>query len=122
MDYRAYKPFQGKNDKDSISPQEKILKEADAVFAIGPKLEESARDKIRGSNKEVRVIKVQPGLAEIKPVEMPSRFSAITFGRMDQENALLKQTDLVVASFGEAVKNRANPLGTRSWAHSDWIV
>lgn len=111
MDYRAYKPFQGKNDKDSISRQENILKEADTVFAIGPKLEESARDKIRGGEKEIRVIKVQPGLAEIKPVKMPSRFSTITFGRLDQENGLLKQTDLAVASFGEAVKNRANPLG-----------
>lgn len=111
MDYRAYKSFQGKNDKDSISRQDKILKEADTVFAIGPKLEESAKDKIRGSNKEVRLIKVQPGLAEIKPVEMPSCFSAITFGRLDQENALLKQTNLAVASFGRAAGNEAKPLG-----------
>ncbi|MBE9126226.1 MULTISPECIES: glycosyltransferase family 4 protein [unclassified Coleofasciculus] len=111
MDYRAYKPFQGKNDKNLISRQENILKKADTVFAIGPKLEESAIDKIRGGEKEVRVIKVQPGLAEIKPVEMPSRFSTITFGRLDKENGLLKQTDLAVASFGEAVQNKADPLG-----------
>ncbi|MBD1831377.1 glycosyltransferase family 4 protein [Cyanobacteria bacterium FACHB-472] len=111
MDYRAYKPFQGNNDKNPIWRQENILKEADTVFAIGPKLKESAIDKIRGGEKEVRVIKVQPGLAEIKLVEMPSRFSTITFGRLDQENGLLKQTDLAVASFGEAVNNSADPLG-----------
>ncbi len=111
MDYEAYKSFQGKNDKDLISGQENILKKADVVFAIGPKLEESARDKIRGGEKEVCVIKVQPGLAEINPVEMPSCFSAITFGRLDRENGLLKQINLAVASFGEAVNNSADPLG-----------
>jgi glycosyltransferase involved in cell wall biosynthesis len=111
MDYSAYKPFQGKNDKHPISRQENILKEADIVFAIGPKLEKSASDKIRKRKKEVRIIKVQPGLAEIEPVETPSCFSAITFGRLDQENNLLKQTDLAVASFGEAVKNRADRFG-----------
>jgi glycosyltransferase involved in cell wall biosynthesis len=109
MDYRAYKPFQGKNDREQLAHQEKILKEANIVFAIGPKLEKSANDKIRG--KQIRVVKVQPGLAEIEPIEMPSCFSAITFGRVNRENTLLKQINLAVASFGKAAGNEANSLG-----------
>jgi glycosyltransferase involved in cell wall biosynthesis len=111
MDYKAYKPFQGKNDKEQLDHQRNILKEANIVFAIGPKLENSAKDKIRGREEAVRVIKVQPGLAEIKPVEMPFGFSAITFGRVNRENTLLKQTNLAVASFGRAAGNEAKPLG-----------
>jgi glycosyltransferase involved in cell wall biosynthesis len=111
MDYRAYKPFQGKNDKEQLDNQRNILKEANIVFAIGPKLENSAKDKIRGREEAVRVIKVQPGLAEIKPVKMPLGFSAITFGRVNRENTLLKQIDLAVASFGRAAGNEAKPLG-----------
>lgn len=111
MDYRAYKPFQGKNDRKQLDHQKNILKEANIVFAIGPKLEKTAKDKIRGREEAVSVIKVQPGLAEIEPVEMPSCFSAITFGRVNRENTLLKQINLAVASFGRAAGNKANPLG-----------
>jgi len=111
MDYRAYKPFQAKNDREQLDHQKNILKEANIVFAIGPKLEKTAKDKIRGREEAVSVIKVQPGLAEIEPVEMPSCFSAITFGRVNRENTLLKQINLAVASFGRAAGNKANPLG-----------
>lgn len=110
MDYKAYKPFQGKNNREQLDHQKNILKEANIVFAIGPKLERSAKEKIRGTKKAVGVVKVQPGLADIEPVEMPDYFSAITFGRVNRENTLLKQTNLAVASFGRAVGNEANPL------------
>jgi hypothetical protein len=111
MDYRAYKPFQGKNDREQLDHQQNILKEANIVFSIGPKLEASAKEKIRGTKKAVRVVKIQPGLADIEPVEMPFYFSAITFGRVNRENTLLKQINLAVASFGRAAGNEANSLG-----------
>jgi glycosyltransferase involved in cell wall biosynthesis len=111
MDYRAYKPFQKRSEKEPLSKQEEILKDADVIFAIGSKLEKSALAKIRGAKKQALVVKIFPGLAEIEPIDESDQFSVITFGRVNAENRLLKQVDLAVASFGEALANPAKPLG-----------
>jgi glycosyltransferase involved in cell wall biosynthesis len=110
MDYAAYKSLQGRDDENLIIEQRRILSAADVVFAVGPKLGNSARDSLRGV-KDVNVIEILPGLTEVEGLERSSRFSAVTFGRLNPENNLLKQTRLAVASFASARNDRGNPLG-----------
>ncbi|MBD1919777.1 glycosyltransferase family 4 protein [Microcoleus sp. FACHB-831] len=107
MDYASYKSLQVKNDEHYVVSQREILSAAHTVFAVGPKLKELARDIV---GEKISVIEVLPGLADIEAWITPSRFSAITFGRLEQENNLLKQTSLAVASFAQAVGTPGNSL------------
>lgn len=110
MDYEAYKTSNAEIDKKKIIDQGNLLQKADVVFAVGPKLEVSAIDKVRVSEK-TRVVRIQPGLADVEPLStMPGNFSAITFGRVKEETRILKQIDLAVASFGKALGNQAEVL------------
>jgi len=107
MDYASYKSLQVKNDEHYVVSQREILSAADTVFAVGFKLKELARDIV---GEKIPVLEVLPGLADIEAWATPFRFSAITFGRLEQENNLLKQTSLAVASFAQAVATPGNSL------------
>lgn len=112
MDYAAYKDSDTEDNINKITDQENILPNADIVFAVGPKLEMSAIEKVRGIKKDPPVVRIQPGLADVEPRDiMPRNFSAITFGRIKEETRILKQIDLAAASFGRAVGNRGDLLG-----------
>lgn len=113
MDYEAYISYKdGSNEeaRNKIEQQREILSQAHLVFAVGPKLAESAQEKIRGKSK-AQVIELQPGLAEIEGLDYQKRFSAITYGRLDPRNDRVKQARLVVAAFGSAKGMQLDPLG-----------
>lgn len=113
MDYEAYISYKdGSNEeaRNKIEQQREILSQAHLVFAVGPKLAESAREKIRGKS-TVQVIELRPGLAEIEGLDYQKRFSAITYGRLDPRNDRVKQARLVVAAFGSAKSIQLDPLG-----------
>jgi glycosyltransferase involved in cell wall biosynthesis len=110
MNYGAYKPYQVSNTESYIKKQRETLQKAAIVLAVGPKLAESAEDKVSCAD---RVRKILPGLSEIreKKSKLPHRFSAITFGRLGRTTDRIKQTSLAVASFAHAVNVLGNPLG-----------
>ncbi|MCP4701398.1 MAG: glycosyltransferase [Gammaproteobacteria bacterium] len=113
MNYQAYSSYKGSDTRKKIEEQTDVLSRADLVFAVGPKLATSAREKTRAAN--VRTVELIPGLADIKGLPMPSLFSAITLGRLDLENDRVKQPRLAVAAFGAALNSKGLPqslLGT----------
>ncbi|MEO0644744.1 MAG: glycosyltransferase family 4 protein [Bacteroidota bacterium] len=101
MNYRAYKY---KNEK-SIKQQENVLRNSAVVFAVGPTLEDSAKSILTGFKNEECVRRIEPGITIRKSIAIspPPNFSAITLGRVNLENDLVKQIKLAVASFGKAV-------------------
>ncbi len=103
LSYYNYKALDGIKTDQKYKEQVNILSQTDLIFAIGPKLAKSARDILKSSDKNTTVIEIIPGLAKIQPVELPEQFSAITFGRMDDKNDIIKQGKLAVAAFGKAI-------------------
>lgn len=113
MDYEAYESYKGADGdttRNKIERQRHILSRADLVFAVGPKLGNSAREKI-AANQDVEVVELIPGLADISGVSTPKRFSVITFGRLNPQNDRIKQTRLAVAAFAHARRIKPDPLG-----------
>lgn len=115
MDYEAYESYKdvdASRSRTKIEHQREVLSGADLVFAVGPKLVESAKEKIAG-NKQQQVVELIPGLASIEGRDAPTRFSAITFGRLIRQNARVKQTRLAVAAFARA-RSEHDHLGADS--------
>jgi tetratricopeptide (TPR) repeat protein/glycosyltransferase involved in cell wall biosynthesis len=83
-----------------IDAQRKVLSASDVAFAVGPLLFDRLRE-FRPKAKSVRLI---PGLPEPASILPQSRVSAITFGRFEPEEALIKQAPLAVAGFASAFK------------------
>lgn len=110
MNYEAYLPFHSSAPREKLKCQRDTLLGADIVFAVGPKLADSAREKIRGKS-HTKVVELTPGLAPVDGLETPKRFSAITFGRLDPANDRVKQARLAVAAFGRARSLPGDPLG-----------
>ncbi|MES2277890.1 MAG: SUMF1/EgtB/PvdO family nonheme iron enzyme [Bacteroidota bacterium] len=103
MDYEAYLIFKNPNAvnvRRKIEDQRAIIKQADKVFAVGPYLADSAKD-ICGED----VICIIPGLIEeITPRPSPNVFKVIAFGRLGQQNEIIKQLELAIISFGKAIR------------------
>jgi len=108
--YISYKDGYNEDARNKIEQQGEILSQAHQVFAVGPKLAESAQEKIRGKS-TAEVIELRPGLAKIEGLDYQKRFSAITYGRLDPRNDRVKQARLVVAAFGFAKSMQLDPLG-----------
>jgi tetratricopeptide (TPR) repeat protein/glycosyltransferase involved in cell wall biosynthesis len=121
MDYKAYLSFKhgvGKTAIDKHREQQQLFAAADKVFAVGPLLRDSVIDMLGCSPRDVHML--IPGLADIKARELPRKFTAITFGRLNPENDRIKQSALAVAAFASAVSqanaNEALPKGIRDAA------
>lgn len=105
MNYRAYTSIWGGITQNLILEQRQLLTSADLIFAVGPKLSQSARDKI---SKKDSVIELIPGLAEIRELEIPEVFTAITFGRFEDDTDRLKLASLAVAAFSKTIRDYHN--------------
>lgn len=113
MNYAAYKSYTGINGaqlQKTIEDQRALIRAADRVLAVGPKLAKSAR-KMRDSDGINSVTELVPGLALMQGLEVEEGFSAITFGRLDRKTDRLKLARLAVAAFGRASGQPGNPLG-----------
>lgn len=105
MDYSAYEGFRKRPNEEitaKIKSQKSILNSADIVIGIGPKLYNSAKNKVR--KKEIKIYELLPGMQEIESASIigSNDLKAITFGRYDRETDIIKQISLVAAGFGEA--------------------
>jgi len=86
-----------------IDKQKMVLSEADVGFAVGPLLYERLKT-IRGDDATTHMI--IPGLIVPPVKETPDdRLHAITFGRFDVSEALIKQAPLAVAAFARAFRH-----------------
>jgi glycosyltransferase involved in cell wall biosynthesis len=109
MNYEAYASYKTPNTKEKIQNQKRVLSKADIVFAVGPKLAESAEDKTR--KKKNKIVEIVPGFPEIEGLEAPNAFSAITFGRLEPESDKIKQASLAIEAFAHAKSQARDPLG-----------
>lgn len=106
-DYSSFKSLQDggaaerAHEKEAV--QADIVRSANIVMGIGPQLTDYARD-LDGTNDVKRIRSFVPGLPSIEPLDVSARFPAITFGRYDERNQVLKQHQLCVEGFCEFVK------------------
>lgn len=106
--YISYKVGNTSKSREKVESQRTLLSSADLVFAVGPKLKESALEKTRASSNTV--FEIIPGLAQTLGLDNSGRFSAVTFGRLEA-NDQIKQARLATAAFGAARGVIGNPLG-----------
>lgn len=114
MDYQEiYLPrkFSLKTEK-RVQEQTEVFSKADYVFAVGPKLYRSAVNrKNNGTNLTTKIFEFLPGLAEIQPISVCNdMISGVTFGRIEEDNDIIKQTILAVRAFSKSCANN-NHLG-----------
>ncbi len=108
MNYIAYYLFKSNDPIETLQReklQKKLINNANYVIGIGPLLKASAEDKInQGENKTVH--ELIPGLASLDTIDKKrNSFSVITFGRVEENNNIIKQTKLAVASFAKAYRD-----------------
>lgn len=106
MNYEAYSNIKEavdlNNNEKKFIDQRNALKEADIVLSVGPKLFDSAVNKV---GQEKPVFQILPGIEIIEPVPLGDVFSAIVFGRYDASNDRLKQMLLAATSFARFVSS-----------------
>jgi glycosyltransferase involved in cell wall biosynthesis len=119
--YASYKSLQDDGEvarsltKESI--QAGIVRMADRVFGVGPLLTNVARAMIDpAKTKQLkRICSFVPGMADIRPMAAGDGFSAISFGRFnDDKNEIIKQPHLSVAAYADFVRNQEHKVYNKS--------
>lgn len=111
MNYEAYKSISADPKLGTkIAAQAKTLINTDLVFAVGPKLRNSALDKV-SRNPDIDVVELIPGLDDVVGIEMPKVFRAVTFGRMEKRTNAIKQASLATAAFAKCQVEPESGLG-----------
>lgn len=119
--YASYKSLQDDGDaarsleKESI--QASVVRMADHVFGVGPLLTEAAKAMVDAANtKQLKRIRpFVPGMPVIKPASAGNGFSAISFGRFnDDKNEIIKQPRLSVAAYADFVRNQDHKVYNKS--------
>lgn len=112
-DYPAYASFKGTSGERITARTLReidILREATAVFGVGPKLTGTANNLLLSGS--ARATELVPGLASIGLVPEPqSNFNAITFGRLDPATDRVKLGKLAVTAFGQLIREAPEAVG-----------
>ncbi|QXU42800.1 NB-ARC domain-containing protein [Pedobacter sp. D749] len=103
MDYRSYYAIKGKPDpqmlRDKTDEQDSILESADLVIGVGPKLENSARNKtsktVKGLIPGMQIIENWPNESNV--------LHCLVFGRYDHRTDNLKQMKLALNGFAKYI-------------------
>ena len=103
MSYDHYESFSedSRTAYHKNQEQQKLFKQANLVFAIGPLLCDAAHDLVGGAKAVHMLI---PGLAEIEVRSAPKTFTAFLSGRLSTDAARIKQSHLGLAAFSHAHK------------------
>lgn len=90
--------------RKKVVDQNKILRQADAVFAVGPVLFESAQD-IR--DQDENCFRIDPGFAKNEHLRNHplNKFHGVVFGRAERENTIIKQTQLAISALAKAYED-----------------
>jgi len=99
-DYDTIEGLKGINNMGLVKEksQRDIIRNADVVFAIGPRLLERVRE-IRKTN----IYELVPGMPSFDEGDMDNSRAVITYGRFEGHVAPIKQIQLAMAAFGRAV-------------------
>lgn len=99
-DYDTIEGLKGSEGKgiEKESKQRDIILNADKVFAVGPRLMERVQEVGK-----TEVCELIPGISVFPEEDLQNKRAIITYGRFDGNVALIKQVQLVLASFGRAV-------------------
>ena len=100
-DYDTVEGLKGVNRQGILkeNKQRKIIQQADKIFAIGPRLTERVKEV-----KKKHIFELIPGLFYSEDTEVYNERAVISYGRFEGNIAQVKQTQLVFAAFGRAVK------------------
>lgn len=110
ISYAAHRGTPGKEIIDRNRREGDMLRQAAAVFGVGPTLVEAAADRLEGTS---RVVALLPGLAPIEPREAsPPTFRLITFGRLGRADDVIKRGTLAVLALAQLV-NEAPDIAKR---------
>lgn len=119
MDYSNYYYLKGNKNSDKISIQKSVLKKADTVFAVGPRLYKNAK-RLRSAPQNT--YEFIPGAPSDSPIS-PSRqfdYRVAICGRLDEENDSIKSISSAIKAahslLSVLVENRGaiNLIGTNS--------
>jgi tetratricopeptide (TPR) repeat protein len=100
-DYQYAKHPGSASASSSVKRQQQMFSVADASFGVGPLL----FDRVQSLGRSTATCKLLiPGLPEPARALPRGRLSAITFGRFEPTEALIKQAPLAVAGFAAAYK------------------
>ena len=106
MNYEAYqgvKAGSAAKTEAKVQAQRQIFQRADRVAAVGSLLAKLARNLAGGSD----ILTLNPGLEIVDSQSPDDVVAALTYGRFDRANTIIKQAPLVAAGFGAACKDRS---------------
>ncbi len=106
MNYEAYQGVKAglaARAEAKVQAQREIFQRADRVAAVGPLLANLARNMVGG----VDILTLNPGLEVVENHSPNDVVAALTYGRFDRANTIIKQAPLVAAGFGAACKDRS---------------
>lgn len=108
MDYWSY--YSSKTNDGSAaylkaSKQKEVFTNCGLVFAVGPYLKNTVDNMLKEAGIEKEVIELIPGLADIQNVNIDHPFKAISYGRLGDEDEVVKQGKLAVAAFSKMCKD-----------------
>ncbi|APC39660.1 glycosyltransferase family 4 protein [Clostridium estertheticum] len=111
MNYEEYyalkAPYNSEEYNIKIKEQVELCNKADKVIAVGPKLYKSAISK----TEEGKVHMIIPGLEDINEGRhAENKHKAITFGRVEKGNDIIKQITLAVCAYAKVYKERRTEL------------
>lgn len=100
-DYDTVEGLKGENRQGILKEnrQRKIIQQGDIIFAVGPRLMERVKE-VRNEN----IFELIPGLFYTENTDVYNERAVISYGRFEGNVARVKQTQLVFAAFGRAVK------------------
>jgi glycosyltransferase involved in cell wall biosynthesis len=109
LSYKLLEGYTAEQLDAKDAEQRRVLQTADAVFAVGPVLYDTATDQLRGT--QITPIEIIPGLTEVAAIPSPQKFSALIAGRLKGPAAYTKQLELAVQAFATAAQDPEGPLG-----------
>ncbi|WGG48571.1 tetratricopeptide repeat protein [Rugamonas sp. DEMB1] len=109
MSYRHYEAFAEGSDSayKKESEQRNLFGQADFTFAVGPLLRDSLIEMLDHD----RVVMLVPGMAEIEPKKMHRTFKGFLSGRLSSDAKKVKQAQLGIAAFANAIKQASENSG-----------
>lgn len=100
-DYDTVEGLKGENREGILKEnrQRKIIQQGDIIFAVGPRIMERVNE-VRNE----QIFELIPGLFYTENTDVYNERAVISYGRFEGNVARVKQTQLVFAAFGRAVK------------------